>query len=80
MDWQPRPPRSGKGAFDARIAQLNRSLADKRVEIAKAVKRDGVIPREIEASVLGVAPADAQKNSLTAQEGFRALFQMLLSR
>jgi hypothetical protein len=67
-------------AFDARIAEMNRALAGKRVEIAKAVKRDGVMPRGLEATMLQLPPADPQTNSPAAQEGMRALMQMLLTR
>jgi hypothetical protein len=67
-------------AFDARIAQVNQSLADKRQKIAEAVKRDGIFPRAVDAAVLGVAPADPQANSPEARNGMRALLQILLTQ
>jgi hypothetical protein len=67
-------------AFDARVAQLNQSLAVMRPQIAKAIKDTGNFPRSLEASALGVAPADPQASSAAASEGFRAVFQTLLTR
>jgi hypothetical protein len=67
-------------AFDARIAQLNQSLATMRPDIVKSMKSTGVFPRALEAGVLGVAPADPQRGSTQAREGVRALYQDLLSR
>ena len=67
-------------AFDAQIAQLNQALADMRPAIVKSVKSTGVFPRALETRALGVAPADPQVGSAPAQEGFRVLFQHLLSQ
>ncbi|HEY7494062.1 MAG TPA: hypothetical protein VIH59_23540 [Candidatus Tectomicrobia bacterium] len=67
-------------AFDAQITQLNQSLANMRPQIAKEVKSTGVFPRALEAGVLGVAPTDPQAGSTQAQEGFRVLWQNLLSQ
>lgn len=65
--------------FDDRVARVNRSLAGMRPRIADAVKRTGVFPRSLEAGVLEVAPADPQAGSAAASEGFRRLFQTLLT-
>jgi hypothetical protein len=67
-------------AFDTRIAQVNQFLVDKRVKIAEAVKRDGVFPHALEATALGVAPADPEVNSPEAKSGMRALLRILLTQ
>lgn len=66
--------------FDDQVAQVNSSLAQKRAEIGKALKRDGRIPRALEATSLGIAPVDPQTNSPIVQEGMRALTQILLTK
>jgi hypothetical protein len=67
-------------AFDAQIAQLNQSLADRRPEIAKAVNSTGVLPRTLEANLLGIVPAAPQAGATQAQEGFRVLSQTLFAQ
>lgn len=71
---------SERRAFDARIAQVNRALARQRPQIARAVRRDGAFSSELDASILGVRPTDPHARSAEAQEGIRALMQMLLTR
>jgi hypothetical protein len=66
-------------AFDRRVANANQALAGMRPRIADAMKRTGRFPRSLEAGVLGVAPADPATGSAAAAEGFRRLFQTLLT-
>jgi hypothetical protein len=66
-------------AFDRRVANVNQALAEMRPRIADTMKRTGRFPRSLEAGVLGVTPADPQAGSAAAAEGFRRLFQTLLT-
>jgi hypothetical protein len=66
-------------AFDARIARANGQLAAKRQEIAATLRREGVFPRALEESVLGLPRREPSADPSASREGFHVLIQTLLA-
>jgi hypothetical protein len=65
-------------AFDDRIARVNKELAVKRPGLARAMRREGVLPRALERRILGIPDRDPQTDSEQVQKGFQTLIQTLL--